>query len=241
MNNQALKFLGMANTAQLPKGGSVGNISLSTLMIAADSLLSLTGDAGFNGFILKSRDSFAENFSFASGYLTSYISRYSLGQIPTIEMSALIFGDMGRNRSKSMPALNTAAQGLKIPGAGSIDISFADFETNRVTSYDININVNRTPVYSIGNKSPVAVYRSNPIEVTCAFQIEISNYAYNRIKDYPENKVMENLSLTVKDFNTNQAITSYSFSNLELVSQSYNTSVDSDATLNLQYKTLITV
>jgi len=241
VNPQGMKFLGMANTTQFPRGATVGNLGISSLLISNDNYLSLTGDAGFNGFILKNTDSFEDNFSFASGYLTSYASRYSIGQIPTIEVSAIIFGDMGKSRVKTMPVLDSSPQIIKVPGQGCFDINIDDFQSNRLISYDINIGINRIPVYGLGSRLPINVYRSNPVDVSCSFQIQVSDYDYNRMLDYPYNKSVKDLTLAIRAFDTNETITSYSFNNLELVGQTYSAKIDDEVILNLQYKTSIAV
>ena len=232
-----VKFFGMRNAGFLPNGEQVGNISLSASLITDDQFISLTGANGFNGFILKERDAFSDNFAFTSGFMTSYSSKYSFGQLPQIDVSAVIFGDIG----KLTLAESTLTQPLqlKIPGPGCVDISINDFATSRVLGYDLNISIPRAAIFTLGNRYPTRVVRTWPMEVSCNFQVEVNTFEYNKLRDYPYNKRVENLTLSIRAYDTNSTIASYSFSNLELLSQNYTTNVDSNAVLNLKYNGLI--
>ena len=91
---QPLQYLGAGSTKFSPAGPMVGSVSVSTLLISDDQLLQFTGNFGTNGFLLRSRTNTNENVSFVSGYLTSYTSRCSIGQIPEIGANFSVFGNI---------------------------------------------------------------------------------------------------------------------------------------------------
>jgi hypothetical protein len=237
-NGSALKFLGMTSTTFLPRGFQAGNVSTSSLMIGTDRFLPLTGDSAFTGIIATDSLDLSENFSFVSAYLTSYSSKYSFGNLPTIDMSAVVLGDMGTlNLSNITPTASDSL--LKIPGPGCVDISISNFATNRVLSYDINLTVNRNPVFVLGNPAPIAVNRIFPIEVSCSFQLEVGKFTFAKMSDYPRFKQKENVVIAVKTFYGDELLTRYAFSGMELYSQNYSSDVNGNAIANIQYRALL--
>lgn len=237
-NVATFKALGMNNSKLFPRGIQAGNIGISSLLISDDNFLPLTGVASFEGFVTQRTNDLGANFGFTSAYLTSYSSRYSFGSLPTIDINATVFGDMGKLILFTQDIVNTPFI-LKVPGPGCVTINLDDYTTNRLTAYTVDLTVNRNPIFGIGDRYPKEVKINYPIEVACSFQLEVNDYNFKKLRDYPYNKTVENLSLTVKSYDTEETVTSYSFNDLECVGQSYNSTVDDNLLLNLSYKGLI--
>lgn len=243
------KYVGVKNIDQIPRSAQIGGFSIASLLISDDMFINFTGNTGFNGYLIKDKTDTTQNFSFASGYLTSYTSRGSLGSIPEIEMVGTVFGNAGRLTSSestdvsahlgAIPTSNPTGV-LKIPGPGSIDISIDDFVSNRVQSYDINIAVNRNPYYTLGQRPPYSVELNYPLEVTATFVIDVFDYNDRKMFDFPLSPNIKNLGLTVKDYLTSLPMASYNFNNMFLTTDRYNASVSANSTVQLTYKTYLT-
>ena len=246
--NQAspMKFLGMGVPVMVPGGKQVGNFSLNALVIDSDRFLSFTGNAGFNGYILKSRTDTNQNFSFTSGYLTSYESRASVGSIPEVSVNFSAFGNVGylissepsANVSSDFSTIAAGSTSLtpQIAGPGSITLSLSDFTSNRVLSYNLNIDCPRNPIYPLGTKYPTAVEINWPITVSLNLQYAVNTYVARNLRDFPNNQKIENLVLTLKTFDTDATITTYRFNEMSLIKESYNIGTEGHAVIDATYK-----
>jgi len=243
-SKQALQYLGAASTSWTDVGPKVGNVSTSVLLIGDDQFINYTGDYGTNGYLLRSRTNTNQNVSFVSGYLSSYSSRCSIGQAPQIDSKFEVFGDIGTldplNDSvySQLNIISTGAQNalLKIASPGSISINLNEFITNRVQSYDLQINVPRNAYYILGQVLPKYVKINWPIEITLNFSIDKNDYINSNLNSFIAVPKINNIVLSIADYDTNNAIVSYAFNNMILSSQSISSEISKNTSINLQYK-----
>lgn len=245
-----LTFMGASTVKFAQDGPQVGNFNVNYLLISTDRFLTYTGTQGFNGYIVDSVSNLAKNYSFSSGYLTSYSSKCSLGEIPQAAAGIQVFGNLGRftttqtaDTTTDFAAIPTKTPDsrLFIPGPGSITLNLSDFNTNAVQSYNVNINVPRNPLYILGSNEPYNIQTAYPMEVMVDFTILMNDYSPKKLKDYPLYIQNQNVSITAKDYTTNETIVSYSFNDMSFVAENYNATVTERGTeINLQYKNFYT-
>ena len=248
-NSEPLRYIGMTGAVQLvPQGAKNGTFNISALMVADDNFISLTGGGGVNGFILKNRGEQSENFSFTSGYLTYYGSKCSIGQIPESNATFSVFGNIGKlpvtennDVVTSLAIIETGnASGLlQVVDPGSISISISDFTTNRVQSYDLSINIPRKPIYILGTGNPYRVEINYPVEILASFDIEVNDYGFRKLSDFPFAPKSGNLSITFKDLHTLQTIRTYNFANMFLLSESYSAGINGPVTATIGYRAFV--
>ncbi len=245
LTNSPLIYAGSTQTKNLPKGINLPTLSVSTFLISDDLLSPLTGALPFNAYIKQSRDSHLHTVTCQSGILTNYSAKYRLNQLPEVSFVASIFGEAGNYSDPITEADNTIIANevsdavLKTAGPGCVDINFENFQTNRVLGYDINLNCPRNGIYEIGQTLlPKIILSNSPIEVNCSFQIEIDEYNMSQARAtyIPTDS---SLTLTIRDFFSNDVITSYFFQNLILISESYTSSVDNNTLVIANYKGFI--
>lgn len=240
-----VKYLGMTGIPTEPNEEQIGTAQISTLLVDSDYFLQYTGNSGINGYLLRARNDILYNTSFSSGYLSNYSNRCSIGQIPQINANFTVLGNVGSftNAESSVVsgqfvtiAANSYNPGLRIAGYGSMSLSLDDFSTNRVLSYDLGLSINRKAVYCLGQRTPTHVEIIYPIEVNATFRFEIDNYTLTAMRDYPCSKKVEDLTLTLKSYNTDETIQSYNFNDLTLISEGYSANSDSFVTVMAQYR-----
>ncbi len=244
---QPLKYLGAGSTSYSHFGSKVGSVSTSVLLIGNDQFINYTGDIGTNGYLLRSRTDTNQNMSFVSGYLSSYSSRCSIGQIPQIDAKFDVFSNIGSINSSDNDIFNQLTQIatqsqtalLHIAGPGSISINLNEFTTNRVQNYDLQINVPRNAYYILGQVAPKYVKINWPVEITLNFQIDKNDYSSTPLRDYIARPKIDNLALTIADYDTSATIVSYAFNNMVLASQSLVSDVKQNTSVNLQYRTFL--
>ena len=126
---------------------------------------------------------------------------------------------------------------LLIPYDVSISINIDDFQTNRVQSFNIDIQSQKFPIYNMGARQPSRVDIVYPIDVTCQFTFEVGNYESPQITDSPRYPIIEDLSLVVNDYKTDANIVTYNFNNLNLMSEDYSISAEGNNIVTVTYNT----
>lgn len=253
-NNEArfspLKHIGLDSVRYVSRGPQEGTCAITNLIIdARDPFLQFTGHSGFNLYVLQNKNDPKENYGFTSGYISSYTTRCSVGEIPSTEIQIVTYGNIGRipsgestdvlNHFTNIPA-TTFSQNLMVAGPGSIELSIGDFRTNRVLSYEITYNIPREAVYPLGRRTPTQVNIVFPIEITCNFEIDVNDYSGTALRRFPCNPKTTDLTLRLRAFDTNQRINTFNFYDLRLLSERYETTVNGNTKAFLQYYTYIT-
>ena len=265
-----LRHIGQTGVySEVAEGPYVGSFSTSTLFIQNDPYIAYTGDFITNGYLHETEHGKATSadtldIAFTSGVLSSYTFNCSIGQIPRIDAQFAVFGNMGpltsananssvfNSEISSQTTTTSAADNgkdftLQIADPRSLRISMDDFESNRLNSFSININVGRRPIYALGESTPVKICRDFPIEVQCSFQIDMdahdlrskTGYEHKVLRDFPCSPHTENLTLQLFDHNTDGLLQTYSFTDLLLVSQSQGANIGGNSTATLTYRGLI--
>jgi hypothetical protein len=244
-----LKYIGMSCAQVAPVAASQANVSITTLAILNDQFINFTGNSGVNGYLFWDVDNNRKNFGFISGYLTSYRSRCSIGQIPIIDTSFNVYGNAGNIQYEEIPQTIRDFDSLSghhddfhinIAGPGSLSISLDDFETNRVLSYDLSIAIQRQPRYIIGQRRPYKVEVNYPIQVDCTFTFDIDGYTPKSAFDFPMRPTVKDLTISLNNYLSGNNVIQYSFSDLFLVSEGLSASTDSNLSNTYTYRTFLT-
>lgn len=242
-NISNVKYLGLNRSVEALRGLQPGSVSTTVSVLTNDQFIAYTGSVGVKGAIYRA-DSTENGFAFKNAYLSSYSSRYALGQLPQIEASFVCLGDVG-NIPRSEIAVNgddifnKSNNVLYIPGPGCLSINLDEFETNRLLGYTVSFSVNRTPVYAVGQRTPLQVFTALPINVVCAFQFEVNDYEAYKQFQYPTNPVVRQATLSLHDYKTRAEILSYNFSSLTLDGETYEMNENGNATITATYKTFL--
>jgi len=235
-------YLGNYDVSIGAVGAQVGRVSLSTELISSDILIQYTGESPINGFLLKNKNNSNENYSFTSGFLSSYTSTASVGDTPKIDASFEVFGNIGRITPAEASDFSSIAVSsppvLNIPNTKDISLSINDFNTNQVISYEININVNRRADFAISDKYPRRVRTNWPIEILVTLVVDASEYKAYSLRDFPLNSSTKNISISLLN-SADEIMTSYSFSDMVLSSERYSANTNSKSTVTITYKSFM--
>lgn len=239
-----LDYIGIGKSNFAQNGPYNGNFTINSLLVSTDQFLQYTGNLGFNGYIVESKSNTNKSYSFTSGYLTTYTQRCAIGEIPQITTSIDVFGNLGRlplssdvisSISNSVSTLQ-----LQVPGPGCISLSFPEFNTNALQSYELTLNIPRVPIYMLGNQSPTEINIKYPVQVNLSFDILQNDFAPIILYAFPFTPTYQNLTLTTKDYYTNNTINTYSFNNMLFLGQTYGTDVNRNNIISLKYGTFYT-
>lgn len=238
--------LGGKDALLVPRGEKIGKVSMSTLLVSADPFFHLTGSAGHNGYLIKDLNDRFSNYSFISGYMTSYSQQYSIGNLPQVSTSFDVMYDLGVVNSASTVHLINQLNSLTYTNTGVFqDIhigcatcSLSDIEDNPLQAYEINISIPRIPIYSINKDTPNHVLLGRPIEFTVSLQMEEGSYNTFNMKRFPSEIPNDTITIGLKNKN-GQSTNTYSFGKMNLIGMERQNNVDSPSLINLVYKRVI--
>lgn len=237
-----IKYIGFSSGSYVFNGPKIAEIAVSQFLLTDDLFLQYTGESAFDGYILRSKNDFSNNYSFKSGFLTNYSVKCQVGAAIEVASTINAYVDNGvfpiseiptdiQNTSDSFP--------LKIADPRSISLNLDEFNTNRVTSFDINIVCNREPVYILGSNLPFTILNKFPFDVSVKFQFELDNYSGFKMSDYPCKRDVRDLTIGLKDYETSLDLSTYSFKNMTKVSETYSNSAEGVTFMSVEYRGFI--
>lgn len=228
------KFLGMGQSYYTPNGPQIGSLSITSFLSPVNDFLAYTGDFGTFGYITRKNNPQSNIlFGFTSGYLTNYNLSCQLGQIPVVKADFSIFDDAGKIPNNPT-ALNTTPTPT-LANSNSLGVTISEFQSNRLTSLNFNISVQRYPIYYLGNRNPAIVTPAFPIEVTCDFTMAPDQYNMQSISLLPFSLRNNNFAIFLNDF-TGRAI------NLDFTNRlTYFTNVSEQATYSVNSSNSIVI
>ena len=261
VNEQNVNFAGFGYVTGLISQPMQGNFTISRALIGDDPWLSFTGDgtsAAFSGSVFYERpnvggtldNNFSGCFGFHSGYLNSYNISCGIGEIPSVQVSISVYGDLGPGidvRPAGSPDGLADAE-IRVPDQGGIVLTCDGSSTNRITSFSHSIELPRTALYALPNgaaadltadsvkwKMPVQVDLSYPIESTTNFTLEIDDYETKNLYGALTGIHVHDTDITIND-DSGSEIVKFDLTKSRLISESFTSEVGGAVTVNLTYK-----
>lgn len=212
----------------------IANMDLDYLLSAQDQFIKYTGSNYFNGKI-----EYGNNyFTLSSGYLTNYSIDYQLGNYPKVNIRALVLGELGNDSGKFIYSPKNLNE-FKIGDNCYVDLNLNESNFNRLESFNLNIDINREAVYTIGRYLPENVIIKYPINISLNFEFSMSDYLQQKITNIFNRINPTGLSLSFKEMNSNNNLLNLNFSNLINSQTEMNYSINSESKLKLSFNTYI--
>lgn len=175
---QPINVIGKGFLKQVMASVPKASLSVSRYLVNYDPAFNLTGNGTFN--LAKSANGGlyykGKYFGFQNGYLSSLGINCSVGEVPTVETSFDVFGDIGSNFN---PSGVYDGGGVFVPQVKNINLTCRNSSTNRIKQFNINYSIPKQPIYGLSSSNaeiPIEVHNGYPIEVTNSFTIEIDDY-----------------------------------------------------------------
>jgi hypothetical protein len=173
-----INTIGKGFNKQVMASVPTAELSVSRYLTNNDPAFNLTGDG--SSYTAKSVNGglYYQNkyFSFQKGYLSSIGINCSVGEVPTIETSFDIFGDIGPGFN---PSGTSYAGGVFVPQVKNITLTCKNSSTNRVKDFKVDFSTPKQAIYALSETNsqlPVEVHNAFPIEITSNFTLEIDDY-----------------------------------------------------------------
>jgi hypothetical protein len=180
-----INVIGQGFTKQVVASIPTAQLSLSRYLVNNDPVLDLTGQQRNFSAVSIDGGLYYKNkyFAFENGYLNSIGISCSVGEIPQIQSSFDVYGNIGPNFN---PSGNNYAGSVFVPQVKNITIACRNSSTNRVKDFNIDFNNKNLAIYALrANDSnlPVEVNQVGPIEVTTSFTLDVDDYETKQLFD----------------------------------------------------------
>ncbi len=239
-----LNNLGVTEIRYAPQGAQTANLQVNTLFThtlspsapstSLNIMQNFTGDNAFSGVV----DYGSKKFIFTEGYMETFSCSCGIGEIPQINTSSIIYGEFGTGDLTNLPT-DSYPGSLNIPSYSSMEVNLDEFNTNRMTSFSVDIATPRIPIYALDNDKPTNVIAGTPVEVNVNFSLDVDDYEIKNMRFVPDQTVFENTTLTLKKNDSDITLLTYSFDNMLLTSESFQGGTDSNAVVNFNLRSFI--
>lgn len=246
-NFEIAKYLGQSKYKFYANGIQGGRVTIDHLVVSDDVFLPYTGDYGFNGYIIKNRADTSENYSFASGYLSSYSVKGGIDNPIQVSVGVDVFGPVGTLTSSDHSQISTDFSNITNHSYVEPDYKFAhpqyttvscdNVTNNRLQGFEINIEVLRSPVYFMGNLNPSHV-ETKQISINCSMQYEIDSYTMTKSRNKSSTHTTSDITITLKT-KSGSTIQTYSYNSMELINENYSSQNNGNALIDAEYQTYI--
>jgi|LakMenEpi03Aug12_release.lakeMendotaPanAssembly.Ray.scaffolds.fasta_scaffold04618_2 hypothetical protein len=209
-------------------------ISFSRFLNQSDHLKYLTGEAFCSGYVLYDNNS----FGFSSGFLTSYSVECGVGDIASVSTDLVVYGNIGGNLKHSIiPSQNT--DNIYVANFGSIFVNTNEGQTNRITSFEYNVNCERVPLFVLGSSYPSQIILKKPITIEVNLTLEIDDFESDDVQSLLCSPNIQNINIDLKNCDYSQTIDTFIAPNARLVSTTFNGDTESASTITMTFRSFL--
>lgn len=250
--NTPLNYLGIGRSPvyQILDSEQSATVTVNSILVDQDYFINYTGLDCFNMFILPSQNDINNNYALISGYLTNYTIKFSIGGPVQTVASIKFLNNAGKigvdfvnsgaiNQLSQIPNIQyyNDLEERNLPYFGLINLTLDEYSTNRVTECQVTFQINRTPIYNIGNRTPKKIQINYPIIVNCDFTLEINDsYENMALSKFPTGLTTQNISIDIpKSLVDTTSMLSLDLKNMTPITEQKNLSTDNSTIIQKRY------
>lgn len=173
-------------------------------------------------------------FSLENGVLTNYNISCTVGGIATSNFSIKGLGNAGTDNNYDSSSDGTPSLDITIAKDRDLVLNVAGYSTNRIQSIDYNLTVGYNTKYYVGGGGTFSNEINYPIELRCAFELEVDDYEVGDIWEMLCSPTNQNLTFLFNDC-ADGGIRRFSLPDGELIDYSHNASTEGPMTATFTY------
>ena len=190
-----------------------GEFSASRLLVGSGDTLTGHFSDGVSGHLRYSPE---HAYVFETGLISSYSCNCEINELPTLDFTmktwGKVFGSITGVGDQPGPESNLN-QELYLPSAGDIEIEVKDcagghqldISTNAVRSFEYNIDLDWTPLSTLGSQNPQGFFVRSPIEVEAVITLELNDFIPPDFLNSLCNPIFKEITLKVNSCSTDCA------------------------------------
>jgi len=229
MNAGGYEFVGTEIQGEL-----VGDVSVSRYIITGtDPITGLINEPVSGFLVYGTQESYDKVFNFKRGYITSYESSCSLGDIATCDFGLTAYGGIGKIGTGSRSYTPIEAQGVR---ASDITLTTEFGSTNAIQSYNLSLAFERSPVPKVGQMfEPIDFTTALPIVATLGLEVLVNDMELENVKDVVCSGFAQDILIEMNKCGE-LAIRSFTLNDSKLVDSSIKADIGSNMTISLTYE-----
>ena len=218
--------------------GYVGTViegALEGEVSSEDPMTGLFGTSLSGYLVYGTEQSFNKSFNFSQGYVTSYESSCSIGEVATCDFSLTAYGSAGKN--SYIPSNTYTDITPSVATSNSIVLTTPFGATNCVQSYSFSLGLDRSPTYKMGDKfKPSAFETQIPMAGSLDFEVTVDDYEVKEMMDAVcSTSFIDNLSIALNEKCGGSLIRKFTLNNAELINSSISAGIGNNLTVTLGY------
>ena len=218
------------------EGELVGEVSVSrNIVTGQDPITGIMHDTVSGYLLYGPHQSKNKSFNFNNGYVTSYSSACSIGEIATCDFSLTAYGNIGTGE-----ITDTTYEEITpvVATANSMTLTTSFGSTNAIQSYSFDFSIDVTPVYRIGDMFiPSKFYTATPITASTSFEIFANEYEIkNLIDSICSSDFVENISFSLNEKCSSTPIRTFTLDNAKLISSSISAGIGDNLAVSLSFE-----
>ena len=181
-----------------------------------------------------------QNYIFSRAQITNYSCECAVGSIPTLNFSLLCFGNSGGDTDIFLNQSPERDPTIMIASPGSVSLNVKGHSSNRIQSFNFQINVDRDPIFKLGSLEPLDFRVEFPIQVDCQFVLHVDDYESKNLFDFICSPEIQDLTLGFKDCESGENIRSFFMKDAKLMDYNQSGSIHEFLEATFSYKSYIT-
>ena len=183
------------------------------------------------------------NYSFESGFISTYSCSCAVGEIPSITCEINVFGDVDNKAPTTLfPETGKIPDDqIQIPRAGDITlIGVTGQDTNRIQSFSYNLTIPRMDIDTLGGQYRERIYDiTYPIEVDLSFTIDVDNLEPSLLSTLLCNQDLPDITIQLSGCHLENTVRTFKIEDPILVSLTESSSISEELQANITYKSYI--
>lgn len=218
------------------EGQLVGEVSVSRNIVTGQDPITGMMHTPVSGYLLYGpHQAKNKSFNFNNGYINSYSSSCSIGEIATADFSLTAYGDIGTGLITDTSYEEIAPI---VATANSMTLNTSFGSTNAIQSYSFDFSIGVTPVYRIGDMfSPSKFYTETPITTSTSFEIVANEYEIKNLLDAVcSDDFIENISFSLNEKCSSTPIRTFTLNNAKLIDSSISAGIGDNLSISLGFE-----
>ena len=183
------------------------------------------------------------NYSFESGFISNYSCSCAVGEIPSVTCDINVFGDVDNQAPTDLfpESGKIPDEQIQIPRAGDIVLTnVTGQDTNRVQSFNYNLNIPRMDVDTLGGEYRVRIFDiTYPIEVDLSFTIDVDDLEPPLLSALLCEQDLPDITIQLSGCHLENAVRTFKIEDPILVSMQETSSISQTLQAEISYKSYI--
>jgi hypothetical protein len=214
-------------------GELVGEVSVSRSIVSSEDPVTGLLNGPVSGYLVYgTTQSYDKVFNFNRGYITSYDSSCSLGDVASCDFGLTAYGGIGKisNESRSYTAITPT-----VATANNIAVTTDFGSTNAIQSYSLSIAFDRAPVNKIGESfSPTDFTTNLPVVANVSFDFLVNDFEAQNVRESICGDFTSNLILALNTC-PGSNIRTFTLNNASLLDTSLQAGIGDNMTVSVTY------